>query len=72
MLLQIHDELVFEIPNIHLKADVDYIQNIMHNIVKLSVPLLVNAGMGENWAEAQHGSQPIKKELERIQPLTSG
>ncbi len=52
LLLQVHDELVFEgEPNeldIHLPA----IKNIMENVVRLKVPLKVNSAIGNNWDQA--------------------
>lgn len=53
MLLQIHDELVFDI----LKNEKEVVENIvvstMENIVKLSVPLKVDVSYGKNWYEAK-------------------
>lgn len=52
MIMQVHDELVFEVK----KDAVDYCTNIIHNLmettVQLSVPLLVTIGVGENWDDA--------------------
>ncbi|RKZ15729.1 hypothetical protein DRQ17_06170, partial [bacterium] len=51
MILQIHDELLFEIAEGEegLKED---IKNIMEHVVELDVPLVVDANIGKNWAEA--------------------
>ena len=51
MILQIHDELLFELAEDEISIK-DDIKNIMENVVKLDVPLLVDANIGENWAEA--------------------
>jgi len=52
LIMQIHDELVFEVP--HDEADImeALIKGVMENIVSLSVPLKVSLGKGHNWAEA--------------------
>ncbi|MDD3045892.1 MAG: DNA polymerase, partial [Candidatus Delongbacteria bacterium] len=52
MLLQIHDELVFEVREDAALKFVDFIRHEMENIVELSVPLDVNVGIGDNWLDA--------------------
>ena len=52
MLLQVHDELIFEIPEDELEKSQTIIKEIMENTVKLDIPLNVDVGYGENWAEA--------------------
>ncbi|AZQ42926.1 DNA polymerase I [Nonlabens ponticola] len=52
MLLQVHDELVFDIHNDELDDMRKLIQEEMENAYKMSVPLDVEVGMGENWLEA--------------------
>ncbi len=54
LLLQVHDELVFEIPDFEIDIVSAEIKKIMENITKLKVPLLVEIGIGENWDKA-HG-----------------
>lgn len=54
LLLQVHDELVFEIPDSELNEIVPKLKEIMENITQLKVPLVVGAGVGENW-DAAHG-----------------
>ncbi len=52
MVMQVHDELVFEIKEDYIQEYTDQIVKLMQNAVELKVPLLVEAGMGENWDEA--------------------
>ncbi len=52
MLLQVHDELVFEVPENELDEIKNLIKDKMENVVKLDVPLTVDIGVGKNWFEA--------------------
>ncbi|AGC76860.1 DNA polymerase I [Nonlabens dokdonensis] len=52
MLLQVHDELVFDIHNDELEDMKKLIQDEMQNAYKMTVPLDVEVGVGENWLEA--------------------
>lgn len=52
MIMQVHDELVFEIKEEHLVTRKDKICELMQQCVSLSVPLEVEAGVGMNWDEA--------------------
>jgi DNA polymerase-1 len=52
MILQVHDELVFDVPDNELDIVKKIIKEIMENVVKLSVPLTVDLGEGKNWIEA--------------------
>ena len=56
MLLQVHDELVFEAPEAEAEALVAVARRVMEGaaspVAELSVPLVVEAGVGGNWAEA--------------------
>ncbi|MBC9246656.1 DNA polymerase I [Paracoccus sp. 11-3] len=56
MLLQVHDELVFEVEDGAVDDLINVARDVMENAaepaVKLSVPLVVDAGQGMNWAEA--------------------
>ncbi len=52
MLLQVHDELVFEAPDAELDATVTVAKRIMEGAAQLSVPLVVEAGIGNNWDDA--------------------
>ena len=52
MLLQVHDELVFEVPKSELEALKTMVQTEMENAYTLKVPLVVDIGVGANWLEA--------------------
>jgi DNA polymerase-1 len=52
LLLQVHDELVVESPEGDAEKVTEFVKGIMENAVKLDVPLVVDTGMGKNWAEA--------------------
>ena len=56
MLLQVHDELIFEVNKDALNETTEVVRNIMEKasepVVKLDVPLVVDAGFGKNWADA--------------------
>lgn len=54
MLLQVHDELVFEVAKGELEALKSLVVDKMSNVVKLSVPLDVQVGTGRSWDEAGH------------------
>jgi DNA polymerase-1 len=53
MLLQVHDELVFEAPLAELSAIKELVQSQMQNVYELSVPLVVDTGSGPNWRDAK-------------------
>jgi DNA polymerase-1 len=52
MLLQVHDELVFEVPDAEIEATSKLVKRVMESAVQISVPLIVETGMALNWAEA--------------------
>jgi len=52
MLLQVHDELLFEVPEDEVKAVIPLIKEEMENVYPLDVPLKVDVGVGTNWSEA--------------------
>jgi DNA polymerase I len=52
MLLQVHDELVFECKSSQVKAVKELVKHAMENAMRLSVPLKVEVGEGSNWLEA--------------------
>jgi DNA polymerase-1 len=53
LLLQVHDELVLEAAPEVLEAVRDLTRTVMEHAVQLSVPLLVETGVGPNWMEAK-------------------
>lgn len=53
MLLQVHDELIFEVPEEELPEMKELVRNTMENAVELSVPLKVDVNVGSNWYEAK-------------------
>jgi DNA polymerase-1 len=52
MLLQVHDELVFELPEAELAAAAALVKRVMEGAARLDVPLVVDTGIGDNWGEA--------------------
>jgi len=52
MLLQVHDELIFEVPADEAEAVAASVRRVMENAAHLDVPLTVDTGTADNWAEA--------------------
>jgi len=52
MLLQVHDELIFEVPKKELKETTGVVKKIMEGAAHLDVPLVVDTGSGDNWDDA--------------------
>ena len=52
MLLQVHDELLFEVPDSELEQIRALVRESMEGVMALNVPLRVDVGVGGNWAEA--------------------
>lgn len=52
LLLQVHDELVFDAPDEEIKEVSALIKKTMENSVKIEVPLIVDIGVGPNWLDA--------------------
>jgi DNA polymerase I len=52
MIMQVHDELVFEVREDCVDDFIVKIREFMGNIIKLDVPLIVDVGVGGNWDEA--------------------
>jgi DNA polymerase I len=52
MVMQVHDELVFEVPDDELAWAKDAIPRLMAGVAQFSVPLLAEVGVGSNWDEA--------------------
>ncbi len=52
MLLQVHDELVFEVPEDKTEQVTGIVRPAMEGVMELAVPLVVDIGIGKNWTEA--------------------
>ena len=52
VIMQVHDELVFEVPNNEVDKFTKEIPQIMQNVAKLDIPLIVEINAGENWEKA--------------------
>ncbi len=52
LLLQVHDELVLEVPEDQVERTAKVVRECMENVVRLKCPLVVDVGHGANWAEA--------------------
>jgi DNA polymerase-1 len=52
MIMQVHDELVLEVPDSELKDVPETIASLMSGVAQLRVPLRVDVGSGANWAVA--------------------
>ena len=52
MIMQVHDELIFEIKESQVDDAIKLITNKMEQAAELSVPLVVDVGIGNNWDEA--------------------
>jgi DNA polymerase-1 len=55
MLLQVHDELVFEVPTAEIDETSSLVKYEMEHAANLSVPLVVDLGTGTNWLETKDG-----------------
>jgi DNA polymerase-1 len=53
MLMQVHDELVFEVPADSLESVTALVVHEMEHAAELSVPLVVATGRGDNWLDAK-------------------
>ncbi len=52
MIMQVHDELVFEVPEVQVADFIEAVKGQMSAATELAVPLLVEAGVGDNWEQA--------------------
>lgn len=52
MIMQVHDELVFEVPETNVATAIEHIRHHMTHAAQLSVPIGVGIGQGKNWDEA--------------------
>ncbi len=53
MLLQVHDELVFEVPQNELEKTIPLLKEVMEKAFTLSVPLVTEAKVGKNWGDME-------------------
>lgn len=53
MVLQIHDELIFKVPNDEKDQVLELVKNIMENALELDIKLEVDGGFGQDWFEAK-------------------
>jgi DNA polymerase-1 len=53
MLLQVHDELVFEVPNGEINEVRQLVEDQMQNVYDLRVPLVAESGIGPNWRDLE-------------------
>jgi DNA polymerase-1 len=53
MLLQVHDELVFEVPEGQQGSATELVKRHMEGAAALRVPLVVSIGVGSNWVDAK-------------------
>ncbi len=52
MLLQVHDELIFEVPTAELEKTTAVVRSVMESVADIGVPLDAEAGSGDNWNDA--------------------
>jgi DNA polymerase-1 len=52
LIMQVHDELVFEVPSAELELVREHVPALMSGVAQLKVPLLAEVGVGENWDQA--------------------
>ena len=52
MLLQVHDELIFDVPEAEVEKTQAVVKQVMEGAAHLDVPLVVDTGVGDNWDEA--------------------
>lgn len=53
MILQVHDELIFDVPEVELEEMIDLVKSYMQEAVPLSVPLVVDVKVGPNWYDVK-------------------
>jgi len=52
LIMQVHDELVLEVPQDEVEMIRSNITRLMQSVARLDVPLIVEVGIGENWDKA--------------------
>ncbi len=69
MLLQIHDELLFEVPEPEVAVTARVVRRVMQEVVTLGVPLVVDLRVGKNWGKCLPGK---KKQIIKLIDKTNG
>ena len=65
MLLQVHDELIFEVPDAEVEKAMKVVKNVMEHALELSVPLVTEARLGSNWGELEKvDEEPVVMDLD--------
>jgi len=52
LIMQVHDELVLEVPDAEIETTTAKLRQLMESVTKLEVPLVADVGVGENWDQA--------------------
>jgi DNA polymerase-1 len=52
LIMQVHDELVLEVPDTEIETTQAKLRELMESVAKLDVPLVADVGVGENWDQA--------------------
>ena len=52
LIMQVHDELVLEVPDAEIDVTKGKVRELMESVAKLDVPLIADVGVGENWDQA--------------------
>lgn len=52
MVMQVHDELVFDVPNDEVETIIEHLPDLMCKVATLKVPLVAEVGVGPNWEQA--------------------
>jgi len=63
MLLQVHDELIFEVPEKEVAETIAAARAVMEHTLPLDVPLLTEARTGSNWGELEPVSDSVIEDL---------
>ncbi len=64
MLLQVHDELIFEVPEKEVAATIASARNVMEHTMRLDIPLLTEARTGSTWGELEPVSDSVIEDLQ--------
>jgi DNA polymerase-1 len=51
MTLQVHDELLFDVPDGEVETMRSLVKEEMENVIELKVPIVVDVGIGQNWRD---------------------